>query len=153
MSFDDNEKYDLVYLEETLHHMEPRLTVVKKIAELVKDTGFLIVSEVNAYNPLLQLYLFKKRGFRTIRRKTGKNGKTFLYGDERIMTAKRVSELFESNGLRVKSMRYFRMASSKLSKLVNRHSYNIITLERLICEMPIFKHIFSVHFNIVLMRS
>lgn len=153
LSLDDKKKYDLVYLEETLHHMEPRLAVAKKISELIKDTGFLIVSEANAYNPLIQLNLFKKRGFRTIRREIGKNGKMFLYGDERIMTAKRVAELFESNGFRVKSLRYFRMASSKLGKQADRHGFNIIAIEHLICKVPIFRHIFSAHFNIVLMKS
>ena len=133
--------------------MEPRLAVAKKISELIKDTGFLIVSEANAYNPLMQLYLFKKRGFRTIRREIGKNGKTFLYGDERIMTAKRVVELFESNGLRAKSLRYFRMDSSKSGKQADRYGFNIIAIERLICKVPIFRHIFSGHFNIVLMKS
>ena len=153
LSLNRGEKFDLVYLEETLHHMEPRYEIVKKIADLIKDNGVLIISEANAYNPFMQLHLFTKRGFKTIRNKIGRNGQTFLYGVERIMTPKRVTKLFGENGLHVKSLRYLRVASSKLGKLADKNDFNIMDIENAICKVPFFRNIFSIHYNIVFLRS
>lgn len=153
LSLNRGEKFDLVYLEETLHHMEPRYEIVKKIADLIKDNGVLIISEANAYNPFMQLHLFTKRGFKTIRNKIGRNGQTFLYGVERIMTPKRVTKLFGENGLHVKSLRYLRVASSKLGKLADKNDFNIMDIENAVCKVPFVRNVFSIHYNIVFLRS
>lgn len=153
LSLNRGEKFDLVYLEETLHHMEPRCEIVRKISDLIKNDGVLIVSEANAYNPLMQLHLFTKRGFKTIRNKIDQNGQTFLYGVERIMTPKRVTKLFGENGLHVKSLRYLRVASSKLGKLADKNDFSIMAIENAICKVPFVRNIFSIHYNIVFLRS
>jgi len=153
LSFNQDERFDLVYLEETLHHMEPRCEIVKKVAALIKDEGVLIISEANAYNPFMQLHLFTKRGFKTIKNRVDRNGQAFLYGVERIMTPKRVAGLFGKNGLRVKSLRYLRVASSKLGKLADKNDFNIMDIENAICKVPFVRNIFSIHYNIVFLRS
>jgi ubiquinone/menaquinone biosynthesis C-methylase UbiE len=153
LSLNRGEKFDLVYLEETLHHMEPRCEIVKKTADLIKDEGVLIISEANAYNPFMQLHLFTKRGFKTIKNRVDRNGQAFLYGVERIMTPGRVAGLFGKNGLRVKSVRYLRVASSKLGKLADKNDFNIMDIENAICKVPFVRNIFSIHYNIVFLRS
>jgi len=149
LSFDEKRKFDLIYLEETLHHMEPRFEVVRKISSLLRNGGTLIISEVNAYNPFMQLHLFKKRGLRTVTKKIGKNGQAVLYGVERIVGANRVARLFGEHGLRVKSLRYFRIASSEMGRFADKHGTDLLQIERRICKMPFLSTLFSVHYNIV----
>ncbi|MCK4831007.1 class I SAM-dependent methyltransferase [bacterium] len=153
LSINRGEKFDLIYLEETLHHMEPRCEIVKKIADLIKDEGVLIICEANAYNPFMQLHLFTKRGFKTIKNRVDRNGQAFLYGVERIMTPKRVVKLFGENGLHVKSLRYLRVASSKLGKLADKNNFSIMDVEKAICKIPFVRSIFSIHYNIVFIKS
>jgi ubiquinone/menaquinone biosynthesis C-methylase UbiE len=149
LSLDEEHKFDLIYLEETLHHLEPRSKVIKKISDLLKSGGKLIISEVNAYNPFMQLHLFKKRGLRTVTKKIGKSGQAVLYGVERILTASKVSKLFTAHNLKVKSLRYFRIAGSKLGNFLDKRGIDLLNIERRICKTPFLRTLFSVHYNIV----
>jgi ubiquinone/menaquinone biosynthesis C-methylase UbiE len=150
LSLDDDPKFDLIYLEETLHHLEPRSKVIKKISNLLKSGGILVISEVNAYNPFMQLHLFKKRGLRTVTKKVLKNDQAVLYGVERILTARKVARLFTTYNLKVKSLRYFRIASSKLGNFLDKRGIDFLNVERRICKTPFLSTLFSVHYNIVL---
>ena len=149
LSLDEEHKFDLIYLEDTLHHLEPRPKVIKKISDLLKSGGILIISEVNAYNPFMQLHLFKKRGLRTVTKKIGKNGEAVLYGVERILTARKVAKLFSTHNLKVRSLRYFRIASSKLGNFPDKRGIDLLNIERRICKLPLLSTLFSVHYNIV----
>lgn len=44
------EPYDLVWLEQAFHHLEPRAQVVPHLARLVAPGGHLVISEANAAN-------------------------------------------------------------------------------------------------------
>ena len=150
LSLDEKRKFDLIYLEETLHHLEPRFEAVRKISNLIRNRGTLIISEVNAYNPFVQLRLFKKRGLRTIKKRMGKNGQAVMYGVERIVRANRVARLFAEHGLKVKSLRYFRIASSEMGRFADKRGIDLLHIERGICKIPFLSIPFSVHYNIVL---
>jgi ubiquinone/menaquinone biosynthesis C-methylase UbiE len=150
LSLDNNPRFDLVYLEETLHHLEPRSKVIKKISGLLKSGGILIISEVNAYNPFMQVHLFKRRGLRTVKRKIGKNGQAIMYGVERILPASKVVRLFTAHNLKVRSLRYFRIASAKLGSFLEKRDIDVLDVERKICKTPFLNTLFSVHYNIVL---
>lgn len=89
-------KYDLIWLEQAFHHMEPREQVVSKLADLLTPGGYVVFCETNAWNPLLQLQFFKLRRFRTIIRYHGE-----VWGNERILTAGRLAKHLRSAGLRV----------------------------------------------------
>lgn len=145
-------KFDLIYLEEVLHHMEPRIEVVKKISDSLKDNGVLVVSEVNAYNPFMQIYLFKKRGFRTIVKRVGEDGEGYLYGVERVIPAREVAKLFGNNNLKVKSLRYFRVAGSKLARVMDKRGLSLMKLEKRLCKIGLLSRIISVHYNIVFQK-
>jgi ubiquinone/menaquinone biosynthesis C-methylase UbiE len=150
LSLDENRKFDLIYLEETLHHLEPRLEVVRKISNLIRMGGTLIISEVNAQNIVMQLHLFRKRGFRTVQKRIGKNNQAILYGVERILTANRVAKLFTRHNLNVNSLRYFRLAPSKLGRFLDKCGIDFLNTEKIICKPPFLRNLFAVHYNIVL---
>ena len=83
----DLKKFDIVWLEQAFHHIEPREEFINKISNLVKDDGFLIFSEANARNPLIQLLLYKSLNNKIFKDNDGKN---HLYGDERIISLNRL---------------------------------------------------------------
>jgi len=104
LDIDSEPGFDIVWLEQAFHHMEPRHDVVESLAAIVKSNGLLIISESNAWNPLLQAALFKRRGFRTVRTQWG-----HAWGDERILTPHRLSRLFRQEHIRPVSLSYFRV--------------------------------------------
>jgi 2-polyprenyl-3-methyl-5-hydroxy-6-metoxy-1,4-benzoquinol methylase len=148
-----NEKYDLIYLEEAFHHMEPRLEIVKKISNLLKTKGVLIISEVNAYNPFMQFSLLKKRGLKTIEKKHDEDNMPYLYGAERILPAIRVAKLFKKHNLMIKSLRYFRMASSDLAKIFDNCGINPIAFEGKLLRLPLLSRLLCIHYNIILQKE
>ena len=153
LSLNEECKFDLIYLEETLHHMEPRLEVVAKISNLLNSGGTLIISEANAWNPFMQLSLLKQRGLRTIVKKLGKNGEPIWYGVERIVRASSVSRLFRKYGVEVKSVRYFRIGSSQMGRFADKCGIDLHRMEKKLCKMPILRNLFSVHYNMVFSKE
>jgi len=149
----EKRKFDIIYLEETFHHLEPRLAVVRKISHLLQEGGALIISEVNACNLLIQLQLLKRRGFKTIRWKTKKNGQGLLYGVERIVTAGRLVRLCECQGLKLESLRYFRIANARMGSFIEKRGFDLVAAERQICSIPFVRNLLSVHYNIVFRKS
>jgi len=145
-------KFDLIYLEEALHHMEPRHSIVRKICGLLKDGGVLIISEDNAYNPFMQIRVLMKRRFKTVQERLGEDGKFYLYGYERIIPARQVARLFCYNDLRMVSLRYFRVATSQLGKTLGQKGRYLIKLEYGLCKIPFLAWVFSVHYNMVLQK-
>lgn len=106
---DREQKYDVIWMEQAFHHIEPRQVAVDKLSVLVKDGGFIVISESNAWNPLTQLAFYKKRGFSTIKEYTDNAGVIHQYGDERILTAKKLSTEFEKRKISATKVRYFRL--------------------------------------------
>lgn len=103
--------YDLLWMEQTFHHLEPREAMVDKLASIVRPGGHIVVSEANGLNPLLQAQLFAQRGFsfKTIRHFEDHLGRLHPYGDERILSARRLSRLFERRGVDQVSVEHFRL--------------------------------------------
>lgn len=113
MALDDEKKYDLIWLEQAYHHLEPRELISEKIAKLLKPNGYLIISEANARNILLQLSLFKQRGFKTIAYYKDHNGMEHIYGNERILTSKALSNNFKKVDIEEVAVKYFRLFPNK----------------------------------------
>lgn len=101
--------YDLVWLEQAFHHLEPRAAVAEKISRLLQPGGHLLISESNAWNPLLQLMLYRLRGTRTIINHNG-----VMWGNERILTPGMLSRVFRPHGINPVSVRYFRMLPNRV---------------------------------------
>ncbi|CAB1075331.1 hypothetical protein D1AOALGA4SA_3151 [Olavius algarvensis Delta 1 endosymbiont] len=49
LDYDEKAEFDLIWMEQAFHHLEPRDLMVKKICALLKPGGYLIISEANAY--------------------------------------------------------------------------------------------------------
>jgi 2-polyprenyl-3-methyl-5-hydroxy-6-metoxy-1,4-benzoquinol methylase len=106
---DSEEKYDVIWMEQAFHHIEPRQVAVDKLAALVKKGGFIVISESNAWNPLTQIMLYKSRGFSTIKEYSDDAGVVHQYGDERILTANKLATEFNKRNIALAKVRYFRL--------------------------------------------
>lgn len=105
----EDEQFDLIYMKDVFHHLEPRKVIVARLGSLLAPGGAIIVVEPNAWNPLIQLQMFRIRGFRTVVEKTdASTGERFLFGNERLVTGGRLSRLFARVGVhgRSKSIRF-----------------------------------------------
>ncbi|RMG98909.1 MAG: class I SAM-dependent methyltransferase [Deltaproteobacteria bacterium] len=101
--------YDIVWMEHTFHHLEPRLRVVDHVARLVRPGGYVVVSEVNAWNLPMQLQYLRRRGLRTIDTYVDATGRTHVYGVERFLSPRTLERLFGRAEIRTVSLRYFRL--------------------------------------------
>ncbi len=103
------EPFDVVWLEQAFHHLEPRADVVPKLASLVVPGGYLVISEANALNPFLQLELLVRRGLPRVTKYSSPDGQIRYYGVERITTASAIRRAFSDKGVAFRSLRRFRV--------------------------------------------
>src|SRR5207342_941966 len=78
--------FDLIWMELSFHHVEPREQIYRKLFDLLAPGGTLVINEVNAWNVPLQLQLFLRRGFKTKTSFVDSRGRRIEYGNERIIT-------------------------------------------------------------------
>ena len=145
-------KFDLIYMEETFHHLEPRLKAVRKIAATLKKNGILIISEVNALNFFMQALLIKRRGLKTIINKTDERGQVVLYGNERILPSSTLKWLFNQSGLKHVSTRYLRIFHSSFARNFDRY-LELMSLERKLIKLNIFRYLFAIHYNMIFIKT
>ena len=105
----DGQPFDVVWMEEAFHHIEPRSRVGERIAALVSVGGRVVVAETNALNPLVQLSLLHARGLPKIRTFTDHRGRTHEYGVERVTSARSLARLFEQAGFHTELVRHERL--------------------------------------------
>lgn len=109
LAMPEHEQFDLIYMKDVFHHLEPREEIVAKLASLLAPGGSIVIVEPNAWNPLIQLQMFRIRKFRTVVEKTdAATGERFLFGNERLLTGGKLRQLFERVGVsgRSKSIRF-----------------------------------------------
>jgi len=114
----DSESFDLIYMKEVLHHLEPRALVVPKIASLLRPGGQLIVLEPNALNPFIQIEMIVRRQYvlpLVLRQTDKKTGERYLNGDERLMLPATIRRLFRRSGIEGRT-RLFRLLPTRLSR-------------------------------------
>jgi len=153
LSISSDEKYDLIFLEETLHHLEPRRRQIAKIKELLSEDGLIVISEVNAYNLPMQVALLKKRGLKTVEKRVKSNGSEYIYGIERIVPARIVKNLFVDGNLRMVSLRYLRIFSSKIAGLLESGGIDLMAIEKTLLRCSLFSRMVSIHYNIVFIKT
>ena len=134
--FDDDldlgeEPFDVVWMEETFHHLEPRDQVGARIAALVRPGGHVVVAETNALNPLVQLHLLRTRGLPRVRTFTDRRGREHEYGVERVTSARRLLRLFEREGFRTELVRHERLFPN-----LGAMPRTLMTLERGLTFLP-----------------
>lgn len=102
-----DEQFDLIYMKDTFHHLEPRDAIVSKIAALLAPAGRIVIVEPNAWNPMIQYKMFSIRGFRTIIEKIDTaTGEHFIYGNERLVTGGQLERLFKRVAIQGRSRRF-----------------------------------------------
>jgi 2-polyprenyl-3-methyl-5-hydroxy-6-metoxy-1,4-benzoquinol methylase len=101
--------FDLIWMEQTYHHIEPRNGVAPLLHNLLEKGGACHISEANAWNPLLQAQLFKVRGFHTKGEFVDDAGNTHEYGDERITTPFALRRSLLRAGFKSAKSRNFRL--------------------------------------------
>ena len=140
----DGDGFDLIWMEQAYHHVEPRKDVPAKLLQLLRPGGHVVISEANGWNPMLQLMLLRQRGFKTIREHIDDEGQRHLYGVERITTGARVGRHFAAHGFKPVSLRYFRVLP------------NVACVERLAWIEPAVPRWLLpafTHYNVVLRRG
>ena len=119
--FEVDGKFDIIWLNQAFHHMEPRNQIIEKIASLVNIGGHIIFGEANGWHPLLQLGLLKIRGFKTIVNLKLDNGSTILYGNERVTTPSNLKQLFKKKKFSYVSNRYYQpLPNNKKFKTISK---------------------------------
>lgn len=100
-------EFEVVWMEQAFHHMEPRGEVLAQLARLVVPGGHLVFSEANAWNPFIQAALFRLRGRRTVIEHQG-----VPWGHERVLTPRRLARLLAGAGFDTVACEYFRVFPS-----------------------------------------
>jgi 2-polyprenyl-3-methyl-5-hydroxy-6-metoxy-1,4-benzoquinol methylase len=100
--------FDIIWMEQAFHHLEPREEVYPTVARLLAPGGNIVISEANGWNPLLQLALFRRRGFCTVVERVTGNGQRIVYGNERITVPYVLRRGFSRVGIHTQLVRYFR---------------------------------------------
>jgi 2-polyprenyl-3-methyl-5-hydroxy-6-metoxy-1,4-benzoquinol methylase len=137
----DTSPFDIVFLEHTFHHLEPRSEVVAALSRLVAPGGHVILAECNAWNPLLQAVFFKMRGTKTVVHHLG-----HVWGNERITWPFTLVRLFRSYGLHPVGLQYYRVFPN--IPVADRLRFVDRNLPSLFFLKPIFTH-----YNLVLRRD
>jgi 2-polyprenyl-3-methyl-5-hydroxy-6-metoxy-1,4-benzoquinol methylase len=109
--FEDESGFDLIWLEQAFHHLEPRDEVVRRIAKLLRPGGHVVFSEANAFNPLLQLQGLLMRGLKTRVTVETELGNV-SWGHERILSRGALKRLLRRVGIVQVSSRYYRLFPS-----------------------------------------
>jgi 2-polyprenyl-3-methyl-5-hydroxy-6-metoxy-1,4-benzoquinol methylase len=104
LEVDETHPFDVIFLEQAFHHLEPRADVVAKLSRLVVPGGHIILSESNGWNPFLQAVLFKLRGTKTIIHHMG-----HIWGNERITVPAAVIRNFRPYRVEPARLQYFRV--------------------------------------------
>lgn len=146
-----DETFDLVYLREAFHHIEPREKAVERLVRLLNPGGTLVISEANAWNPMIQLIQIRARGFQTVTEFEDEDGNVFPFGAERILTSARLTRLFRRHGLSSSRTLYFRLLPTAFAR--NRAlTCAINTLERVWDNSPVLRP-FYIHYEWVGRRT
>lgn len=99
LDLDEKNKFDLIYMKDTYHHLEPRNNINTKLSRLLNKNGTLVIIEPNAWNFLIQLQMFKIRGFNTIIKKNDPKTGPFIYGNERLVTGLSLKKNLNKNNV------------------------------------------------------
>lgn len=123
--FEVSGKFDIIWLNQAFHHMEPRKKIIEKLDSLLSADGYIIFGEANGWHPLVQAGLLKARGFKTIVNLELEDGTTIPYGNERITTPKNLKKLFNEYKFSSISNRYYQPLPNnskfkKISRIVSK---------------------------------
>ena len=131
-----SEMFDVIWMEQVFHHLEPRVEVYSAVSRLLTPGGSVVISEANGWNPFLQAVVFCKRGLKTIVDRRSPKGGRVLYGNERITIPSVLARGFRASGVERQSVRYFRTMPN------TRIADGLLPLEHVVPRLaaPLFSH-------------
>lgn len=144
LSLDKKYYYDIIYLKDVLHYLEPKEIYLKHSASLLNKKGILVISDVNGCNFLVNLYFFLKRGFKKVEMRDDlEPGKLVTYGRENIISPFLLSKMIKKIGFGFVKIDLFKFTPdkkyfSKIDKLI----------EKLMKLFPLGKKFFSINYNL-----
>lgn len=96
------ESYDVIIVQDTLHHLEPINDALQIFHSVLKPNGKIVSIEENGNNVIQNLKLYKQRGNkRIISIYDEQLKKDILIGNENIRSLKKWKTLFENNGFEI----------------------------------------------------
>lgn len=104
--------FDLVWMEQTFHHVEPRAALYPTLARLVRPGGHVVIADSNGWNPLSQVMLLHERGLETVVDRTLPDGRRLYYGQERLTVPAVLARRFAAMGFDRQTVRYFRVMTN-----------------------------------------
>lgn len=135
LDLDGRERFDVIFLENSFHHLEPRLKVIDKLADLVRPGGRIVFAEGNGWSPLLQAKMIKLRGFKTIIEHQG-----HMWGNERVTVPWALVRQFGKRSFKMESLEYNRLLPNW--KISDAFFFPDLKLPRWLA--PLFTHYFLV---------
>jgi len=141
------EKFDIIWMMEVIHHIEPPLKALKIAYNFLNKGGYIIISDPNGLNPLVQIKLFLKRGV-ILHKKilNPKTGDMIPYGNENIFTVWKIKQMLKATGFETRRVSYQRFLPS--IKLTEKYFQNFKLIEDLLRKMPLLKN-FAVGYTII----
>ncbi len=134
----DRQPFDVIFLREAFHHIEPRLQAVEKLSRLLKPGGHLLIEETNGWNPFIQARLWRIRGIRTVVvKRDNETGYEYLFGNERITVAGALDKIFRPYGI-VAETEYFRFLPTALARMQSFAAV-VQRIEPVVQKWPIFR--------------
>lgn len=98
---------DAVMANEVAHHIEPTIELFRRSAAMVHEQGRLFLLEPNFMNPLVQMFFFRVRGFRTTKTvRDSVTGETRLWGNEHIRPIFVWNRIARSAGFEVRNITF-----------------------------------------------
>lgn len=135
LDLNGRDRFDIIFLENSFHHLEPRAKVIDKLVELVRPGGRIVFAEGNGWSPLLQAKMIKLRGFKTIIEHNG-----HIWGNERFTVPWALIREFRRRSCKVESLEYNRMLPNWV--LSDWFLFPGLKLPRLFA--PLFTHFYLV---------
>ena len=137
---DNSENFDAIWLLEAIHHIEPPLQALKFSHSLLSKEGYIIISDPNSLNFLVQLKLFLKRGF-TFHKKVlnPKTGEMVDYGEENIFSVWEIKKMLKAVGFRPIETSY--QGFLPPNNFIEDNFKKFKVLEDLLRKIPILKNI------------
>lgn len=94
-----NEIFDIIWVNEAISHIDPVTDFLSLAIQALKPGGIIVISDQNAWNPLVQVKLFQKRGLNYYTNKPDpQTGILINYALERIFSAQSLARLLRNTG-------------------------------------------------------
>jgi ubiquinone/menaquinone biosynthesis C-methylase UbiE len=145
-------QFDFIILQDTLHHIEPLQDALKIFKNVLKPEGKLIVTEVNGNNIVSNLMFFKQRGFkRIITIWDERLQKQILFGNENVRSWKKWKQEFNQAGFLCQNVEpeYIRLYYPFCYK--NRTASEMIAKENVLQKKHLLREYFfwGINFSII----